>query len=254
MATTTYVVKSGDTLSAVARRAGITLTQLYNLNPKFKTDPKYKGGNLIWAGTTVKLPAASPPPPPPPARATTPPPTASAPPAPAASPPASTNSSQPRQTAAPATPPPPPPPPPPPAVKSAPIDTVLFNDETFAEQFIVDVLFEDLVGQELLTIARNDTVNGQEVSYQPIKNLDLLQSVYNPSTILALSDTSQTFFENFIIDLNEKIPSIKNGLNGKNYYVDQVNGDLVIELANLESDEQVEIQIATSGTIEELGI
>lgn len=142
----------------------------------------------------------------------------------------------------------------PPPVKSAPIDTVVFADETFAEQFIVDVLFEDLVGQELLTIARNDTVNGQDVVYQPIKNLGLLQSTYNPGNIINLSETSLTYFENFIIKLNDKIPTIKNGPNGTNYYVDPKNGDIVIELKNLEEDEQVEVQIATSGTIEELGI
>ncbi len=55
-ATTKYVVKPGDTLSEIAADNDITLKQLYALNPKFKTDPKYNGGNMIWSGTTVKLP------------------------------------------------------------------------------------------------------------------------------------------------------------------------------------------------------
>jgi hypothetical protein len=141
-----------------------------------------------------------------------------------------------------------------PPIKSAPIDTVIFEDEAFAEEFLVDVLFEDIIGQELLSIARGDTVNGQEVIYQPIKNLGLLQGTYNPNNILGLADTSDTFFSRFIIQLNSKIPTTSTQANGKNYYVDPTNGDIIIELINIVDDEQVEIQLATSGTIDRLGI
>lgn len=48
-------VEKGDTLSAIAKDAGITLKQLYDLNPKFKEDPKYKGGNMIFSNTLVNL-------------------------------------------------------------------------------------------------------------------------------------------------------------------------------------------------------
>jgi len=119
---------------------------------------------------------------------------------------------------------------------------------------LVDVLFEDLVGQELLTIARGDTVNGQEVIYQPIKNLGLLQGTYNPNNILGLADTSASFFSRFVIQLNDKIPTTNIQPNGKNYYADPANGDIIIELINIVDDEQVEIQLATSGTIDRLGI
>ena len=139
-------------------------------------------------------------------------------------------------------------------VKSAPIEAVLFNDESFSEDFIVDVLFEDLVGQELLSIARNDTVNGQEVIYQPIKNLGLLQNVYNPANLLGLTETSSSFFSSFSIQISEKIPTVSTKGDGKNYYIDETNGDLVIELINMQNDDQVEIQLATSGTIDKLGI
>lgn len=139
------------------------------------------------------------------------------------------------------------------AVKAANIDTVLFNDETFSNEFIVDLLFESVAGQELLTIARNDTVNGQDVIYQPIKNLNILQDTYNPTRLLAMYDTSDAFFGAFAINLRSKIPSLLASTDGKNYYITE-NGDLVIELVNMLNDEQVELQIADSGTIEELGI
>jgi hypothetical protein len=104
----------------------------------------------------------------------------------------------------------------PPPVKSAPIDTVVFSDEAFAEEFLTDVLFEDVIGLELLTLARNDTVNGQDVIYQPIKNLGLLQGTYNPTSILGFSQTSASIFGTFSIKLNEKIPSRSTQENGKN--------------------------------------
>jgi hypothetical protein len=140
------------------------------------------------------------------------------------------------------------------AVKSAPIDTVVFIDEAFSSEFIADLLFEDIAGQELLSIARNDTVNGQPVVYQPIKNLGILRDAYNANNLLKLQETSDRFFANFIIKLSEKIPKVGNGENGANYYLDLTTGDGIIEVINIRSDEQVEIQIANAGTIEDVGI
>lgn len=48
-------VEKGDTLSAIAKDAGISLKTLYDLNPKFKSDPKYQGGNMIFSNTLVNL-------------------------------------------------------------------------------------------------------------------------------------------------------------------------------------------------------
>jgi hypothetical protein len=138
-------------------------------------------------------------------------------------------------------------------VKSANIETILFNNEEFSSEFIVDLLFESVAGQELLTIARNDTVNGQDVVYQPFKNLNILQDTYNPTKLLAIYDTSESFFGAFAIDLRSKIPLVGTGISGKNYYLTSL-GDLVIEVVNIANDEQVEFQVADSGTIEELGI
>ena len=51
-----YTVKRGDTLSAIAKTSGVKLSELLAANTKFKTDAKYNGGSMIWAGTKVKLP------------------------------------------------------------------------------------------------------------------------------------------------------------------------------------------------------
>ena len=51
-----YRVKTGDTLSGIAKSAGVSLNDIMAANQKFKTDAKYKGGNMIWANTRVKIP------------------------------------------------------------------------------------------------------------------------------------------------------------------------------------------------------
>lgn len=48
-----YTVKSGDTLSAIAQRNGLSLSQLIALNPQFASNP-----NLIRPGQTVNLAGA----------------------------------------------------------------------------------------------------------------------------------------------------------------------------------------------------
>ena len=141
--------------------------------------------------------------------------------------------------------------PPAPPVKTATPDIVLFNDETVPIEVMEDLLFENIGGQELINIARSDTINGQPISYQPIKNISAIQQQYNPNNIVSLQQTSNRFFAGFSIKLEDKIPNEGNGSNGSNIYIDSNTGNLTIELVKLESDEQVEIQIVTNGTIYE---
>jgi hypothetical protein len=136
-------------------------------------------------------------------------------------------------------------------VKSASPDIVIFNDKDIEDnaEAMVDLLFENIGGQELLQIARYDTVNGQEILYQPIKNLNIIQEEYNPNNILKLQKTSDRIFGNFPIKLDPTIPdeSTVPGVVG-NVYLD-TDGNMVIELINLEGNEQVEVEITRNGTI-----
>jgi hypothetical protein len=138
-----------------------------------------------------------------------------------------------------------------PPVKTAPIDTILFDEDEMPIEVMFDLIFENIGGQELINIARFDTINGQPVVYQPIKNLTQIQQQYNPNNILALQNTSNQYFQNFQIRFEDKVPSVGNGPNGAHVYIDTATGDLVIEVVNIEEDEQVEIEITTSGTIYE---
>lgn len=136
-------------------------------------------------------------------------------------------------------------------VKTAPIDTVLFNDDDVPIEVMTDLIFENIGGQELINIARNDIINGQQVSYQPIKNISSIQQQYNPNNILSVQSTSDKYFANFPIKLENKIPESGTGPNNVHVYLDSTNGNLVIEAINVESDEQIEVEITVSGTIYE---
>lgn len=138
-----------------------------------------------------------------------------------------------------------------PPVKTAPIDTVLFNDDQVPIEVMSDLIFEDIGGHELINIARSDIINGQDISYQPIKNLTSIQQQYNPNNILSVQSTSNKYFANFAIKLENKIPNVGNGPFGSNVYLDPLDGSLIVEAVNLESDEQIEFEITLSGTIYE---
>ena len=143
------------------------------------------------------------------------------------------------------------PPPPPPPPKTAPIDTILFDEEAVPIEIMSDMIFEDIGGHEIINIARNDTINGQTVTYQPIKNLSSIQQQYNPNNVLALQNTSDKYFQNFSIKLDTKLPEEGSGPDAAYIYIEDATGDLIIELINLESDEQIEVEISLSGTIYE---
>jgi hypothetical protein len=140
--------------------------------------------------------------------------------------------------------------PPPPPVKTATLDIILFDEESVPTDGMFDQIFENIGGQELISITRSDIVNGQKISYQPIKNLSAIQQRYNPSNILSLQQTADKFFAGFSIKLEDKTPQIGNGPNGENVYLN-ATGDLIIEFININADEQIETQISVSGTIYE---
>lgn len=131
-------------------------------------------------------------------------------------------------------------------VKVATPDLFIFKDEVVPVDAMTDLIFEDIGGHELITISRNDLISGQNISYQPIKNLSSIYLQYNPQNIVGLQDTSDMFFKNYPIKFEKSIPDSGTGPNGETVYIDLNTGDLVINVIDLESDEQVEVQILTS--------
>lgn len=142
-------------------------------------------------------------------------------------------------------------------VKPASPDIILFNDDAVPIEVMTDLLFEEIGGQELINISRNDTINGQNIVYRPIRNLSNLSIRYSPFNILALQNTSNSFFNNFPIKLEERTPTEGNGPGGISVYFQNVPAtatapattNLVIEVVNMEDDERVEVQILTNANV-----
>lgn len=136
-----------------------------------------------------------------------------------------------------------------PDVKIATPDLILFDDSSVPIDVMTDLVFESIGGQELINISRTDMLNGSDVLYQPIKNISSLQYQYNPLNILSLQTGSNTYFKNFTIKFEEKVPDIGNGPDGSPVYIDQTTGNLIIDVVNLGIDEKIEVQIISSGEL-----
>jgi hypothetical protein len=148
------------------------------------------------------------------------------------------------------------------SIKIATPDLLIFGEEVVAIEIMTDLIFEDIGGFELATISRHDLVNGQAVTYTPIKNLTDLYLQYNPNNVLRLQ-SADSFFGSLAISLANYLPRYGNGYdlvgtnpdltkrvkvyNGKPIYIDPITGDLVINLINIKENEQVEVEILTAG-------
>jgi hypothetical protein len=143
-------------------------------------------------------------------------------------------------------PPPPPPPPPRPttfSVKQPSPSLVQYDPDVLPQELLTDLLYEDVGGQELISISRHDTIDGQNVSYALIRNLSILNQSFNPNNILAGQITYSNQLGQYALDIANKITS-----SGNPAYLDE-NGNLVIELLSASDDEYLEVQISSNGTI-----
>lgn len=102
-------------------------------------------------------------------------------------------------------------------VESATPDLILFDDDSLPVDIMTELLFENVGGQELISIVRNDIINGQDIRYNIIANLGLLNQEYNPRNIFRISGTLNDFFENFAISFSERVP--ENGTGPAEFYV-----------------------------------
>jgi hypothetical protein len=131
-------------------------------------------------------------------------------------------------------------------------DVVEYSDnDDIPVELITNLLFENLAANELIKYERHDTIEGTNVSYDIISNLSAIRKQFDPSTLISRQKPDTSYFDIYNIKLEDKIPGrqylLENSLQDF-YYID-TNGDLVIELDNMNPDELIEVQIDSSGTI-----
>jgi hypothetical protein len=136
-----------------------------------------------------------------------------------------------------------------------------------AEQ-IQKLLFENISAIELSKAERHDTIEGINQRYSIISNLSEVRKKYDISKQLSIMDKFKPLTSIYTINIEDKIPqedyirlqkldstyqyldeNNKIITRQKGYYYIDTNGDLVIELINLEKNQQVEVLIDTNGTI-----
>ena len=133
--------------------------------------------------------------------------------------------------------------------------------ENITAQSLEKLLFENIGGIELANIIRHDTVEGTNPYYKIISNLSRIRLQLDPISLVASQRASLTPGDfGRQITLFTKIP-LQNYLDNNNLdnyiFIDNDDtsstyGHLIIELINLDADEFVEVEIATSGTIYEV--
>lgn len=138
----------------------------------------------------------------------------------------------------------------------------------FDAEYIATILFENLSAIELSKVERHDTIDGINQKYSIISNLSEIREKYNATKQLTIMDKFSPLTNIYAINIEDKIPKQDyinlEGLNTTYQYLDEnneivtrekgywyidTNGDLVVELINLEQSQQVEVQIDTNGTI-----
>jgi hypothetical protein len=134
------------------------------------------------------------------------------------------------------------------AIKVATPDIILFDEEGFPVDMMVSLIFEQIGGQEIINIARNDIINGQRISYSLISNADQVNNAHNTRNIFSISGTLDSFFKNFGIRLEIHIPERGTGPSGELVYVDQT-GSLVVDVTRMGVNQQVEIQVLSAGQV-----
>jgi hypothetical protein len=147
----------------------------------------------------------------------------------------------------------PPPPPPPPGqkqtsqVKISAVNVINRNYEATSVEQMERLYFQNVGGTEILSVARHDTVGGEEVVFNNVDNLSELRSQFNPLNILMTTNINSLFSE-YGVDIGTKIGALDETFSMN------ADGGIDIEVFNVNRDEYVQVQIAKRVGEEEFGL
>ena len=147
-------------------------------------------------------------------------------------------------------------------VKVATPDLIITGEAPETTENMVDMVFQKIGGHEIISLSRSENVNGQNVRYQPIKNIQDISAQYNSKNIIPMPTASTSYNSSFAINLASKIPEkglwfsgvySEEGPNGNIYVVpsETENGPakLVIEAVNIASNQRIQVEIVKSSDV-----
>lgn len=134
-------------------------------------------------------------------------------------------------------------------VKIASSNLFITDQREDKTDFIADAIIEDIGGQEIINISRNDLLNGQNITYSVIENLASTQRSFNANELVKLQSTSEDFFNAFSLDINTFTPEYGTGEDGEIVYVDADTGQVIINTVNLSSNLVLEVEFVSYSEI-----
>jgi len=93
-----------------------------------------------------------------------------------------------------------------PSTRVATPDLILIREEALPVDTMVDLIFDDIGGQEIINIARTDLVNGTNNSYQLLADIENTSNQYNSNNLIQLPGQSAFYLDNYQINLDTHIP------------------------------------------------
>lgn len=136
-------------------------------------------------------------------------------------------------------------------IKTADPDIVAIKQEALPPVAMEQLILQKIGGTELIMHARHDTVDGQSVLYQPIKDVDFLASIYSPKLITGFSSTWLSLRQSYKIDIDgmlledDKSIAVNKNIIGN-------HSEIIVQLKNVQFDHVLEI--ATSDVEESIMI
>ena len=116
---------------------------------------------------------------------------------------------------------------------------VASTEQKYPQEFITDLLFDQVGGIELSILSRQDMVDGIDVIYSIIANLSDVHDEFNSNNIITGFENRDTYVNQYPIDINMR-------LRGVSFDDD---GNLVVELNDLSPDEDLEVMVLSDGRI-----
>jgi hypothetical protein len=93
-----------------------------------------------------------------------------------------------------------------PSTRVATPDLILIREEALPVDTMVDLIFDDIGGQEIINIARTDLINGTNNSYQLLADIENTSNQYNSNNLIQLPGQSAFYLDNYQISLDTHIP------------------------------------------------
>jgi hypothetical protein len=136
------------------------------------------------------------------------------------------------------------------AFKIADPQYILSTDPAATIEEMQNTLWQGIGGHEIISLARRDLVDGKNINYGLISDLQQLFTEYNPKTIASIENASPLYFNNFGIIFESYLPS-ESDLSQIDPFLENPvtlgeNNTITIYVSNIKDSYEVEVQSLTS--------